>query len=115
MKRFFGVLGCMGALWFGATAGLMIGGFGMCAIELTWGLFFSALLFGGMSSGIPAAIWPKAWWAGALLFSLSAILGIPLAAMSAQWWRVVAIGGCILGTFAVAFTVGRTFRMKQRG
>ena len=91
-----------------------MGGFGMCAIDLTWGLFFSGLLVGGLSSGVPAAIWPKAWWVGALLFSLPALLGIPLGAVSGEWWRVVAIAACILGTFVVAFVTSRVYRMKKR-
>jgi hypothetical protein len=101
----FAVLLCLASLASGAVIGLVMGGFGICAVDLTPGLLSFSALIGAALSATVALLWREAWWAGALGFSLPTLLGMSLGVATKEWPQVLAICVCILASFAAALVV----------
>jgi hypothetical protein len=86
----------------GIPLGLAMGGFAICAVTLTVGLIGGAAFIGAVFGGAVSALWRRAWWAGALSFSLAMCPGLVFATTGT---RIVAIVLCALAAFLVAFVV----------
>jgi hypothetical protein len=104
-KIIIGGMICMAAAFEGLTGGLVMGGFGICAVSFSAALLVQAVLIGAVFSSIIARLWPRAWWMGAMAFSTPALLGLTLALPMGEWDRVVGICVCALASFAAAFLV----------
>ena len=98
---FVGLL-CLGSLVSGALVGLVVGGFGICAVSLSPGLLGGSAIIGSAFSASVALLWRKAWWVGALGFSLPALLGAALGVATKEWPRVLGIGVCVVASVVAA-------------
>ena len=92
----------MGAI-LAVPLGMAMGGFGMCAIDLTIGLVVGSAFVGAAVGGSVAALWRSMWWVGALSFSIPFCLALPLALMDGA--RAIGILICVVAAFSVAFLV----------
>ena len=97
-----GIVVCLFAALVGASAGLAMGGVGICAASLSVGLVGSAALVGAALSGCMSMVWRSIWWAGALAFSVPMGIGLLFAG---EMPRVISILVCVLAAFVVAFAV----------
>jgi hypothetical protein len=104
-RIFSGILVCLVASAAGCVIGLAMGGFGICAVSLSLGVVGSSASVGALFGGTIAFLLPKAWWAGALAFSVPTLLGAGLGASSGEWQRVVGIAVCIVASILAAFVV----------
>ena len=100
-----GVVICVAALFVGCTVGLAMGGFGICAVSFTPSLVAVSAVIGALFGGTMALVWRKAWWSGALAFSVPSLLGGSFGWSSGQWQRVMGVGLCILAAGFAAFVV----------
>jgi len=105
---------CIASGFVGFVGSLAIGGFGICAGDLTLGLFVGCFTIALALPAIIAAAFPKAWIVGALSFSLPAGLGLSFAVGSLEKLRAIAILACILGSFVAAFVSARLTRSFKR-
>jgi hypothetical protein len=101
----FGVLLSFASVAAGGVIGLVLGGFGICAMDLTPGVLGCSALIGAAFSATIAVLWRKAWWAGALSFSFPALLGVSFGVVTKEWPRVLGIFVCIGASFAAALVV----------
>jgi hypothetical protein len=101
IRIILGILICLAALCIGVNAGLMLAGFGICAVGFAPGLVGSAALAGAVLGGSMALVWPKAWWSGALAFSAPMLLGVT----SPEWQRAVSFCICIAAACLAALVV----------
>ena len=111
VKILIGSLISLAAIPVGGIGCLMMSGFGICAADVTWGLFLFCFACGALSSGLVAVLWPRGWLVGAFAFSLPACLGLVFAIGIGEGLRIAAISACMLGAFFVAF-VGARFRRQ---
>jgi len=92
------VIGCA-ALFLGATSGLALGGFGICAVTLSWGNFFFALVAAIIISLVGASTLPSARWLAPSLYSAAMLPGLAWPIYSHEWLRCLALLGCVAGAF----------------
>jgi len=106
---------CLGALVAGTGVGFVLGGLGICALDLTPGLVgFAIVLGGGLSAGV-AMLWPKAWWAGAVAFSAPALLGVVSGVAVGEWKRVLCTCLSIVAAVLGALLIHRGGRPQPGG
>ncbi len=107
-----GIAVCLAATVSGAAVGFILGGLGICAMDLTPGLIGFAVLIGGVLSSSAALLWPKAPWAGSLAFSIPALLGVVSGVAVGEWQRAFASGLCIASAVLAAIAI-RWLRMRH--
>lgn len=104
-RIFTAIVICLAGLLSGTVVGFILGGLGICAMDLTPGLVgFCALLGAGLSASV-GLLWRRAWWAGALAFSVPALLGVAAGVSSREWQRVIGTGACIMASGFAALIV----------
>lgn len=91
----------------GFFSGLILAGWGICAVDFSWGLVGGVATVAFLLSLAAGAAIPKCWWLSAILFSIP----ICLPFVTREWSRGVASVICIVTAF-VAARLGRYWKLQ---
>ena len=114
VKTIAGILVCIAAALNGGIFGMYIGGLGICGADFSWFAVSASFVVGGCLSSIFTLLWRKAWWAGALSFSVFLLPIFCFEAIGGELQRSIGISICIVGPFVVAYGLARCWDTSRK-